>query len=78
MMNPIMQMLNMAVQGQGQGKSQNNNIIAQFLQFAQGFNGNPQQKLNELVNSGKFTQEQINQATQQAKQIEPLIRQFLK
>lgn len=77
-MNPIMQMLNVAVQGQGQGKSQNNNIIAQFLQFAQGFNGNPQQKLNELVNSGKFTQEQINQATQQAKQLEPLVRQFLK
>lgn len=77
-MNPIMQMLNVAVQGQGQGKSQNNNIIAQFLQFAQGFNGNPQQKLNELVNSGKFTQEQINQAIQQAKQFEPLVRQFLK
>lgn len=49
------------------------NMIQQFNQFRSTFQGNPQQKVQELLNSGKMTQEQFNQLSQMAQQFRPFI-----
>lgn len=48
-------------------------MIQQFNQFRSNFQGNPQQKVQELLNSGKMTQEQFNQLSQMAQQFRPFI-----
>lgn len=53
------------------------NIVQQFSNFADNFRKSgkdPQAFLDELVNSGKVTQEQVNKATEMAKQFSWLIR----
>ena len=50
------------------------NTIQRFQQFKQTFQGNPQQQIQQMLNSGKITQEQYNQAVQMAKQLQ----QFMK
>lgn len=49
------------------------NFMAQFNQFRQNFNGNPQEQVQQLLNSGKVSQTQYNQAVQMAKQIQQII-----
>lgn len=44
----------------------NNNLINQFLQFRKTFTGDPQQMVQNMLNSGKISQEQVNQYAQQA------------
>lgn len=46
-----------------------NNIMQRFQQFRQQFQGNPQQQIQEMLNSGRITQEQYNQAVQTATQL---------
>ena len=48
-------------------------MIQQFNQFRSTFQGNPQQKVQELLNSGRMTQEQFNQLSQMAQQFRPFI-----
>lgn len=56
-------------------KPQNqNNIIAQFQQFKNSFQGDPKQKVQELLNSGKMTQEQFNQLSTMATQFQQLLK----
>lgn len=50
------------------------NLMQQYQQFRQTFQGDPQQKIQEMLNSGQITQNQINQARNMATQF----RQFLK
>lgn len=58
----------------GNGPFQNMmSMIQQFNQFRSTFQGNPQQKVQELLNSGKMTQEQFNQLSQMAQQFRPFI-----
>ena len=47
------------------------NFINQFNQFRQNFSNqqNPQQMVQQLLDSGKMTQEQFNQLSQMANQI---------
>jgi hypothetical protein len=47
----------------------NNNFITRFNQFRQMFSGNPQQQIQQMMNSGRISQEQYNQAVQQANQL---------
>lgn len=61
-MNPIFQQMN------------NNNLIQQFLQFKKTFSGNPQQQVQQLLNSGKVSQEQYNKAVEMAKQLQQLLK----
>ena len=42
------------------------NLVQQFQQFKNTFQGDPQQQVQQLLNSGKISQEQYNQAVQQA------------
>ena len=59
MSNPIYGLLN----------GQQNNLLAQVQQFKQSFNGDPNQTINQMLQSGKVTQEQVNRATQIANQM---------
>jgi hypothetical protein len=60
-MNSLYQQLNPA--------PRNNNLINQFLQFKKTFTGNPQQMVQNMLNSGKITQDQLNRYAQQANDI---------
>lgn len=66
-MNPLYQQMS----NNGAGMQ---NLVKQFQQFKQNFSGNPQQQVQQLLNSGKVTQEQYNQAVQKAQ----MLQQFLK
>jgi len=52
---------------------QQNNLIAQALQFKQSFNGDPNQTINQMLQSGKVTQWQVNRATQIANQMKGML-----
>ena len=65
--NPIYNMLNKNT------NSGSNNILQRFQQFRQSFRGNPQQQIQELLNSGKVTQRQYDQAVQQAKALQKML-----
>ena len=45
-------------------------MIQQFQQFRQNFQGDPRQQVQQLLNSGKITQAQYNQAVQMAQQLQ--------
>ena len=49
------------------------NLIQQFQQFRAGFQGNPQQQVQQLLNSGKMSQEQFNQLAGLANQFQRLL-----
>lgn len=53
----------------GNQGGQMNDLINQFNRFRQTFNGNPQQQVQQLLNSGRMTQEQFNQFRQMAEQM---------
>lgn len=55
-MNPLYQQMN-------QG---GNDIVSRFRQFRQMFKGDPQQQVQQLLNSGRISQEQYNAAVQKA------------
>ena len=50
------------------------NLIQQYQQFRQTFQGDPQQKVQEMLNSGQITQEQVNQARSMATEFKKLMR----
>lgn len=48
-------------------------LMQQFNQFRQTFQGNPQQQVQQLMNSGKVSQQQYNQAYQMAQQFQKMM-----
>ena len=62
-MNPLYQQM----------QSQQNNILLQrFQQFKQGFQGDPQQMIQQMMNSGRIDQNQYNRAVQMAQQFQKM------
>ena len=53
--------------------SQNNNIITRFNRFRQTISGDPQQQVQQLLNSGKVSQDQYNRAVQVANQLRKMM-----
>ena len=49
------------------------NIVSRFQKFRQSFSGDPQKKVQELLNSGKVSQEQYNRAVQQAQTLRKML-----
>lgn len=45
------------------------NFLNRFNNFRNTYNGNPEQQVQQLLNSGKVSQEQYNQAVQQTNQL---------
>ena len=50
------------------------NLVNQFKQFKSQFQGDPQEQVQELLNSGKMTQEQFNQLSNMAAQFQSLFK----
>ena len=46
------------------------NFMSKFQQFRQNFKGNPQEQVQQMLNSGKVSQEQYNRAVQMAQQFQ--------
>lgn len=49
------------------------NFAKMFNQFKSTFQGNPQEEVQKLLNSGRISQEQFNQYAQQATQIQKMM-----
>lgn len=61
------------------GGNQGGNILQQFQRFMQEMKGkNPQEEINKLVQSGKVSQQQLNQVQQQAQQMQGVFKGFFK
>ena len=54
--------------------NQMGNFLNQFNQFRSTFNGNPEQQVKQLINSGRMSQQQFNQLAQTANQLRQLIK----
>lgn len=71
MANPLFQ----ALGGQMLGPmGQFQRMMQQFQQFKANFQGDPQQEVQKLLQSGKINQEQLNQLQQMAKQFQNLMQ----
>ena len=64
-MNPLYEQMN--------GQAGQNNFLQKFMQFKQSFKGNPQEQIQQLLNSGKVTQEQYNAAVQKAQMLRKIL-----
>ena len=51
----------------------NANIVQQFMRFAQTFNGDPKQQIQQMMNSGQVSQEQYDNAVRMAQQIQQML-----
>lgn len=51
-------------------------LMQQFQQFRRTFQGDPRQQIQQMLNSGKVTQAQYNQAVQQANQMMQMLQGF--
>lgn len=60
------------------GGMQSNPMLQRLMQFKQNFSGNPQQMVQNLINSGKISQSQVNQYAQQANEIYKNFGNFMK
>ncbi len=61
MSNPLFNMFGNQMQA--------NPLMQKFQQFRQAFRGDPQQQVQQLLNSGRVTQTQYNQAVNLAQQM---------
>ena len=50
-----------------------NPLMQRFQQFQRAFRGDPQQQIQQLLNSGKVSQAQYNQAVQMAQQMQKML-----
>lgn len=59
----------------GYGMPQNNvvSMMQKLNQFRQSLQGDPRQQVQQLLNSGRVTQQQYNQAVQTAQQIQRMM-----
>ena len=64
-MNPLYQQMQ---------PQQNTNLLQRFQQFRQGFQGDPQQMIQQMMNSGKINQNQYNQAVQMAQRFQQMFK----
>ena len=55
------------------GQMNQNNILQRFQQFQRMFKGDPQKQVQELLNSGRVSQAQYNQAVQMAQQFSRML-----
>ena len=50
-----------------------NGLLQRFQQFQQTFKGDPKQQVQQLLNSGRVTQDQYNRAVQMAQQLQRMM-----
>jgi len=59
--------------GMIQSQTPINGMIQKFQQFSQMFRGDPRQQVQQLLNSGRVSQAQYNQAVQMANQLKKMM-----
>lgn len=64
-MNPLFQQMN--------PMPQNNNVMQRFMQFKRQFQGDPREQVQQLLNSGKVTQQQYDAAVQMANSLRNML-----
>ena len=52
----------------------NNELLRQFQQFRQTFKGDPREQVQQLLNSGRITQQQYNDAVQKAQMLQSMLK----
>lgn len=67
MSNPLFQQMGQQMPG---GLQQ---MMQRFAQFRQTFQGDPRQQIQQMLNSGRVTQDQYNQAVQVAQQLQKMM-----
>ena len=50
-----------------------NGLVQRFQQFRQMFQGDPRQQVQQLLNSGRVSQDQYNRAVQMAQQLQKML-----
>lgn len=70
MSNPLFNALGGGMQ-QGNGPMQ---MIQQFMQFKQNFKGDPKAEIQKMLQSGRISQQQLNQVQQMAGQFQNLLK----
>lgn len=65
-MNPLYNQLN--------GANSVNPMLSRIKQFKQMFSGDPKQMVQQMLNSGKISQTQMNQYVQQANEIYKMMK----
>ena len=70
MSNPLFNALGVGMP-QGNGPLQ---MIQQFMQFKQNFKGDPKAEVEKMLQSGKISQQQLNQVQQMAGQFQNLLK----
>lgn len=50
-------------------KGKGNSIVSKFLEFKSNFTGDPQQKINDMLNSGQVSQKDVDEATRLANMV---------
>lgn len=50
-----------------------NNMLQRFQQFQKMFKGDPKEQVQQLLNSGRVSQSQYNQAMQMANQLQKML-----
>lgn len=71
MSNPLFQMFGGGMPIGGNGPMQ---MIQQFVQFKQSFKGDPKEEVQKMLQSGRISQAQLNQAQQMAHQFQSMLR----
>lgn len=56
---------------QGNGPMQ---MIQQFMQFKQNFKGDPKAEVEKMLQSGRISQQQLNQVQQMARQFQHMLK----
>ena len=69
MTNPLFNLL-----GGNQLPSNMQNLLQQLQQFKNTFQGDPRQQVQQLLNSGKVSQQQYNQAVQMANALSKMMK----
>lgn len=68
-MNPLFQTM---MQNSPMGNM--TNLVQRFRQFRSNFQGNPQQVVQQMMQSGRISQQQYNNAVQMAQQLQGLLK----
>ena len=68
MANPLFNMMGNSQFGNMAG------IVQQFNRFKQNFQGDPKEQVQALLNSGKISQSQYNQAVQMAQALQAMMK----
>lgn len=70
MSNPLFNVLSGGMP-QGNGPMQ---MIQQFMQFKQNFKGDPKEEVQKMLQSGRISQQQLNQVQQMAGQFQHMLK----